>query len=120
MNKKVCGGLESLSHIKKQQSNKCCKIIVMKNISKERPPKQTTLFIDADLYEALVVRKARGKGSIKDQVNESLRRTLRMRKSAELEEQERRGWEAKPWNEPDEAEVKMWEGTQVLGEAYEE
>ena len=91
----------------------------MKPTAEERPPRQMTVFIDGDLYEALLIGKARGKGSLKKQINEALRRTLRLQNVAAREEQERRGWEAKPWNEQDDAELKMWEGVQVWPE-YEE
>ena len=41
--------------------------------SQPAAPKLTTLHIDGDLHEALQLRKAKGKGSLKDQINAAIR-----------------------------------------------
>lgn len=85
-----------------------------------KPPKQTTIWIDGDLYEALMIGKARGKGSIKDQVNTAVRRHLRKQTVAEMEAQERRAWAEKPWNEQDEAEFEAFQSIQVTESEWDD
>lgn len=87
---------------------------VTKKQKNDKPPKQTTLFLDADVYEGLMIGKAKGHGSLKDQLNEAARLLLHRRQVAAWEEQERRVWAEKPWNEQDEAEIRMFDGVRAL------
>lgn len=54
-------GIKNNNKATKQQSNKA-------------QDKQTTIFIDGDLYERLMLDKARGAGSLKKQINDAIRR----------------------------------------------
>ena len=54
-------GIKNNNKATKQQSN-------------EAQDKQTTIFIDSDLYERLMLDKARGAGSLKKQINDAIRR----------------------------------------------
>jgi hypothetical protein len=75
-------------------------------------PKQTTVWIDGDVYEAMVLARARGGGTLKDQINEALRQALNIPDKARLEAQEQAAYDAKPWAPEDEAELEAWQSVQ--------
>lgn len=76
-------------------------------------PKQTTVWIDGDVYEAMVLARARGGGTLKDQINESLRQALNVPAKAMLEAQEQAAYDAKPWGPEDESELEAWQSVQA-------
>jgi hypothetical protein len=94
-----------------QQNNKTTRRcdVQMRNSS----PKQTTVWIDGDVYEAMVLARARGGGTLKDQINQALRQALNVPDKAMLEAQERAAYEAKPWGTEDEAELEAWQSVQA-------
>ena len=83
-------------------------------------PKQTTIWIDGDLYEAMMLAKARGKGSLKKQVNGALRQVLGVEDTAALEEKERQAYAEKPWNEQDNEDVTIFDGSRALGDEWDD
>lgn len=78
-------------------------------------PKQMTVWIDGDVYQAMLIAKAKGSGSLKNQINEALRRKLGVKDVAALEAQEREGWLKKPWGKEDQEELEAWQDVQDWG-----
>lgn len=74
--------------------------------------KQMTVWIDSDLYRAMMIAKAKGGGSLKEQINGAIRQKLGVRDVAELEAQERAAWEKKPWGKEDQEELELWQSAQ--------
>ena len=78
--------------------------------------KQMTVWIDRDVYQAMVLEKAKGGGSLKEQINRALRQTLEVEDTATLEAKERAAYAEKPWDEQDDEDVALWRSSQVWAE----
>ena len=60
----------------------------------------------------MLLAKAKGGGSLKEQINSALRQSLGVTDVSALERQERAAYAAKPWGQDDEAELRAWESVQ--------
>ena len=61
----------------------------------------------------MVLEKAKGGGSLKEQINRALRQTLNVEDVATLEAKERAAYAEKPWNAQDDEEIALWREYQV-------